>query len=161
VTEQMDKGKLLEEIQNEYANFSALLASLSDEQMTTKGVNGEWSVKDNLAHLTAWQRYLLDVVQRVREGATEPHPWVNMTEDEENEQIYQEHKDLPLAEVLAQFHSSYQQVLDTVRTMSDEEIELPLPSKRPVWQLIAGNTYEHYQEHGKIIQDWLAHSQSV
>jgi hypothetical protein len=26
----------------------------------------------------------------------------------------------------------------------------------PLWQLVAGDTYEHYQEHRAQIQEWLA-----
>ncbi|HEY4384036.1 MAG TPA: DinB family protein, partial [Ktedonobacteraceae bacterium] len=52
-----NKAELLTHIQAEYDRFEALLASLSEEQMTIPGVNGTWSVKDNLAHLTTWQDY--------------------------------------------------------------------------------------------------------
>ncbi len=28
----------------------------------------------------------------------------------------------------------------------------------PLWQFVAGDTYEDYEEHGKTIQEWLARS---
>jgi len=40
-----NKAELLTHIQAEYDCFEALLASLSEEHMTTPGVNGTWSVK--------------------------------------------------------------------------------------------------------------------
>jgi len=52
-----DKAELLAIIRDGYEQFEDLLASLQEEQMTIPGVNGSWSVKDNLAHLTAWQNY--------------------------------------------------------------------------------------------------------
>ena len=52
-----DKDELLAMIQSGYEQFEALLATLSEGQMTIAGVNGSWSVKDNLAHLTAWENY--------------------------------------------------------------------------------------------------------
>ena len=56
MTEQMNKTKLLNEMHNGYTAFENLLAPLSETQMTTAGVNGEWSIKDILAHLAAWQK---------------------------------------------------------------------------------------------------------
>ena len=56
-TRPADKAALLAMIQAGYEQLEVLLATLSPEQMTIPGVNGSWSVKDNLAHLAAWQGY--------------------------------------------------------------------------------------------------------
>ena len=85
-----------------------------------------------------------------------------VTEDEVNERLYQENKDRPLAEVQATFHTSYQRVLTIVQAMREETLNAPFPWRKdggPVWPFIAGNTYEHYEEHGNIIRRWLNSSQ--
>ena len=68
MTELMDKGTLLTKMREGYAAFEALLAPLSDEQMTTPTVNGNWSIKDNLAHLSFWHRHTLSRVEAVQKG---------------------------------------------------------------------------------------------
>jgi hypothetical protein len=159
------KAELLDKVQQGYAQFEDLLAPLSEEQMTTPNVNGTWSIKDNIAHLTVWQNYLLSRLRGVIDGSTsEPEfPLSAGTEDEENEQIYQQNKDRFLADVLADFRSSYQSVLATIQSMSEESLNGTFPwstSDRQVWSLIVGNTYEHYAEHSAIIQRWLENVRS-
>ena len=159
MTEHIDKAELLGNMQAGYNTFEALLVGLNEIQMTTPGVNGVWSVKDNLAHLTAWHLRQLDLLQGVRQGK---EPDIRLVEDssvdEINERFYQENKDRPLAEVLAAFRSSYQDVLADVQAMTDEELNKPISwlDDRPIWLWVAGNTYDHYEEHGGFIRNWLA-----
>ena len=159
MTEQIDKAELLANMQTGYNSFEALLAGLNETQMTTPGVNGGWSVKDNLAHLTAWHLRQLDLLQGVRQGK---EPGIRLVPessvDEINEQFYQENKDRSLAEVLAAFRSSYQHVLADVQAMTDEELNKPISwlNDRPIWLWVAGNTYDHYEEHVGFIRNWLA-----
>ncbi len=160
--ERIVKATLLDNIQAGYNQFETLLAPLNEDQMTTLTVNGTWSIKDNIAHLTAWQGYLLEHLQGVIDGKEPPEFMPGLTtEDEENERVYQDNRELPLAEVLAAFRASYQRVLATVQNVSEESMNAPLPwskSGNPAWSLIAGNTYEHYEEHGNIIRRWLGRS---
>ena len=159
MTEHIDKAELLGNMQAGYNTFEALLVGLNETQMTTPGVNGVWTVKDNLAHLTAWHLRQLDLLQGVRQGK---EPGIRLVQDssvdEINDQFYQENKDRPLAEVLAAFRSSYQDVLADVQAMTDEELNKPISwlDDRPIWLWVAGNTYEHYEEHGGFIRNWLA-----
>ena len=102
MVETIEKAALGEKVQSVYEQLNTLLATLSEEQKTTPGVNGSWSVKDNLAHITAWQ-YLLPA--RIQSWITgqEPaeFPPEFKTEDEVNEYIYQQNKDRPLAGCVA------------------------------------------------------------
>ena len=157
--ESISKSALLDNVQTGYLRFEDLLAPLSEEQMTTPTVNGTWSIKDNVAHLTAWHGYLLDQLQGVIAGKEPPEFMPGLsTEDEINERVYQENKKRPLADVLADFRASYHRVLAAVQSMSEEALNAPFPWSKtgnPAWPLIEGNTYEHYQEHGDIIRRWL------
>ncbi len=162
MAETMRKDTLLATIQNEYERLEALLSSLSEQQITAMQVNGTWSVKDTLAHLTTWQGYLLDQLQGVVSGKQPPAFMPELaTEDEINERVYQVHKDRPLAEVLAEFHTSFAHILETIKAMSEETLNATFPwrqDSRLVWNLIAHNTYLHYQEHADTIQRWLGNA---
>lgn len=162
VPETVEKAELLRRIQAGYDQFEAILAPLSEAQMTTPSVNGPWSVKDNLAHLTVWQNYLLDQLQGILTSQKPPEFMPGLSsEDEINERVYQENKDRPLGEVQAAFRASYQRVLAAVQVMSEEAINVPSPwstSGDPLWPFIVGNSFGHYEEHGGIIQRWLERS---
>ncbi len=156
--ETITKAALLDNIQSGYNQFEALLAPLSEEQMAIPAVNGPWSVKDNIAHLTAWHDYLLNQLQGVIDGEKPPKFMPGLSEDEINEVFYQQNKDRPLAEVLADFRLTYQRILAAVQSISEEALNAPFPWRingNAAWGLIAGNTYEHYEEHGNIIRRWL------
>lgn len=155
-----DKEAFLAMIQTGYDQFEALLATLSVEQMTTPGVNDSWTVKDNLAHLAAWQDYQAARMQAVVDGGAEPPPLAHGLADEDgiNAYLYQRHKDRPLADVLADFRASYQRVLAAARALSWDELNRPFPwydNGVPVGAYTLGNTSEHYAVHQEIIQHWL------
>jgi hypothetical protein len=154
-----DKAELLANIQAGYDQMEALLASLSEEQVTTPGVNGSWSIKDNLAHLSAWQNYQAARQEGTLDGVEPPDPAPGCeTEDEINEFYYQQYKDRPLAEVLTEFRASYQRVLAATRALSWEALNAPFPwagNSAPVGAYTMGNTYGHYELHREMIECWL------
>ena len=79
--------------------------------------------------------------------------------DQINAHFYQENKALTLDVVLQQFGTSYIQVVAAIQALSDEELTstqlFDWLGDTPLWQLVEGNTYSHYQEHAEIIQTWL------
>ncbi|GIV96708.1 MAG: hypothetical protein KatS3mg057_1365 [Herpetosiphonaceae bacterium] len=156
--DRMDKTTLLRLIQEEYGRFNALLAELSEEEMIAPGVEDDWSVKDILVHLTNWQTYMITRVRTALRGERpERRPDADM--DRINTAIYASHREQPLHEVRLAFHHSYQVVIETLETLNDEDLA---PGSRfrelmgePALGHIAGNTFEHYREHGANIRAWL------
>ncbi|HNP86424.1 MAG TPA: ClbS/DfsB family four-helix bundle protein, partial [Kouleothrix sp.] len=52
------KAELLERIRSSYAALNALVLQLSTAQLT-QPIDTTWSVKDMLAHITAWEQIML------------------------------------------------------------------------------------------------------
>lgn len=159
MSEVFDKASYIKKMRETYNELEVLLASLSEEQMITPNVNGPWSVKDNLAHLTAWLQYLLDNLQGISSNQ-QPPDWMPglSTEDEINAFIYQQNKERPLADILADFRAMHQRVLAKVESLSEASLNAPFPwnpGGSPSYSLVMGNTIGHYEEHGSIIRDWL------
>jgi hypothetical protein len=153
------KAELLRQIEEGFQAFEALVAPLSAAQMTTPTVNGTWSIKDNLAHLSAWHDYLAGVMRGVVSGEQPPAfvPGAE-TEDAENEALYLANRDRALDDVRRGFHTSYQDVLAALAAVDEDALNRPAPwstSENPIWGTVAGNTYDHYEEHGAIIRRWL------
>ena len=162
MTEQVDKTSILKEMSTSYAALVDLLTPLDKTQYLTEGVIPEWSIKDILAHINSWHNRLLKILDAAlhnqKPSLTGPDTVEEM--DKLNAQFYQENKTLPLDEVLADFHTSYQRIFDIVQAMPEEDLVNPhkfaWSKGTPLWQSIAGDTYEHYQEHTEQIQHWLA-----
>lgn len=151
----LDKQAILTSIQDSYAAFEAGLASLDARQMTAPVLDGGWSVKDTLAHLSVWHRRALDILDPVEPPRVPGIPASGIEDtviNQFNAQFYAAHKDLPLDEVLAGFRESYRQLLAEVERMSEARLMSSLRDETRFWQVVAGNTYEHYPEHLSAIR---------
>ncbi len=164
MAEQMDKTRILDEMRAKYGALEEILTPLDETLMTTAGVNGNWSIKDIMAHITSWHHRLLawlHAASRNEEPAISG-PDSDEEMDRLNEQFYEENKSRSLDDVLADFHTSYLQILDMVQTLDNEDLTNPhrfaWTKGNPLWYLVAGDTYEHYLEHSQPIKVWLAKS---
>ena len=54
----MKKAELLDWLQEEYQKWEAFIDQVGPAGMDQPGVNGDWSIKDIVAHLMGWNRYL-------------------------------------------------------------------------------------------------------
>jgi hypothetical protein len=153
-------------IQTSRAALDNLVASLDEKSITVPGVEGEWSIKDILAHLAAWEARLTVWLEAALRGerAARPEPgltWDAM--DALNEQTYRANRDLPLTAVLRQAREIHVRLLQTVQAclgqLSPADFERAPDGdgdEAPLKFQIAANTYEHYEEHVANIQAWLA-----
>src|SRR5260221_1202803 len=99
------KDQLLSALQNEQAGWKRLLDDIGEARMIEPGVAGEWSIKDIVAHLTAWRRRTVGRFQAaLRHEPTPPPPWPPQlpTDDEINAWMHASDRDRPLADVLAE-----------------------------------------------------------
>ncbi len=156
------KAQLLTEIRAEWARFETLLGGLNDDQMTTPGVQDAWSIKDMLAHITVWEKVLLDRLQAVSAGQATQYPPIQSEDDinKMNAQIYAENKDRPLGDVLSDFRAVHAEVLTAVEGLDEDLFAGTLPlgweTDPPAWRMIAANTNWHYQEHRQVLEAWLS-----
>ncbi len=158
----MPKPEILQNIRQERAHLEATLSRVSAEDMETPGVEGEWSIKDILAHIVAWEQRMIGWLQEAAAGLVPQMPEPGMTWDDLdllNQQTYEENKARPLAEVQADFESSFQQAVQTVESIEEADLSqaerFPWRAGRPLWVMVAANTWWHYKEHGERIQAWL------
>jgi len=156
--EKMTKPILLEQIRTERGRLEETLARLTHAQMLLPGVDGEWSVKDALAHISAWERRMISWVgSHLRhEVPAVPMPW---DVDHMNADTFAQVKNKPLAEVLEEFRLSYWDSLTLTESLSEEQLQTihadtwPMG---PLWTGIAANMNWHYKEHCLDIQKWLS-----
>lgn len=160
----MDKTTLLNTIQRERAQFEALIAPLSEEQLCSPTLDGQWSVKDIMAHVAKWELICARWLEECLRGET-PQPSERLDRTS-NDRIYEKYRDRSLPEVRRIFDSAHQHFLHQVNLLAEaySEDDLNAPHRFawteswPGFSLIAAiadNSYEHYQDHGAQIQSWL------
>jgi hypothetical protein len=165
--EQVTKASILKELSTSYTALEELLASLDEKYYLRQGVIPGWSIKDILAHINSWHHRLLSLLNAAIHNEKPSLVGPDSVEelDKLNAEFYQENKSLPLNEVLADFHTSYQHIFDITQAMPEEDLINPhtyaWTHGQPLWQSIAGDTYEHYQEHLIQIQQWLVKSEQI
>jgi hypothetical protein len=157
----MNKAELIDTLKTERNNWDAVLAQVGEERMTEPGVVGDWSVKDVLSHLTAWESRPLEWLEAARRGDTpRPADWPQgLSEDEENAWIYQRSASRPLQDVLQESRAVSNRIMELLNELPEEDLSDP---QHYAWtqgtsliDRMPGNTFDHYREHAQQIREWL------
>ena len=97
----MNTRQLLERLDRAWTEFEASYAGLSEAQLLTPGVQGQWSVRDIIAHVTWWEEEALEHLPLVRDGGRPPRYSVRYGGiNAFNALMTERRRHLPLAEVL-------------------------------------------------------------
>ena len=163
----MKKSELLDWLQEEYRQWGALLAEVGPARMEQPGVNGDWSMKDIVAHLTGWNRGLVSHLQAAQRNEPEPpRPWPAhlQGDDEINAWIYESNRERTVREVLDETHQIFQQIFAWVEVLpEDVRIEQVHQGGRVyhlVWlegqRLQPGEFFDHFHDdHEPDVRAWL------
>ncbi len=126
------KDDLLRELRAGHEALAATLRALTLEQLTRPGVyaddNGEWTVKDILAHITWWEQSCfgwLGLPPAVQRSAI---PQGLDGDDAINAAIFEGNRDRALDDVLASFERSFAALVGGIEAASEEQIDAPRAS---------------------------------
>ena len=145
----------MEPIETSWAELAELVNQVQEAGGLTKVGTDGWTVKDHLAHVGAWERSLLALIEGENRAAAMGVAETVEGTDAINEEIRKLHSADTPEEALAYFRDSHTQMVAALRKLSDADLQKPYsafqPSdpdeKRPAIGWVAGNTYEHYAEH--------------
>jgi len=157
----MTKARLLETLRSKRAAWDALLATVPAHRMTEPGVAEEWSMKDIIAHLTHYERWIADRLHEQLRGEQYTPTELDMIGDARNDILFERTRDRPLAEVLAESRQAFQLLLEGVEGHTEAFLIEPqrfegAPQPIVVWQLLRGDVYDHYAQHEPSVRRWLA-----
>lgn len=154
---------VLDRIRTSRSDFDTAVARLTDEQFTASGAEGAWSVKDLVAHVATWEQGVTALLQhqpRFEAMGVEDYS-SSMDIDAVNQRLYEIHQNRPSNEVLAMAHEAHERAVAVITTLSDTDLQRPYRdfsdedrpnSSEPIINWIAGDTYEHYEEHLPVVQ---------
>jgi uncharacterized damage-inducible protein DinB len=152
--------EFIERVSQARSRWEAVLAELQPEQMLLSVASGEWTVKDIIAHVTWHERQMLGLLQsRTLAGS---NLW-NLPLNERNQAIYEENRNLPLETVLSEAQATYISLIEEVKRLEQDDLNDPgrfkeMPAEWKPWQVLAENTYLHYQDHTSELEGWLRQS---
>lgn len=154
-----DKAELMARLEREWLALLHTIEGLSEAQMAQPDAGG-WSIKDNLAHLSEWERFLvrsqfqgLPAHQALQ---VEPAVLERFDENRMNAILLERNRGRTAPDVLADLHRTHAQLVAALEQASDGDLAKPTslitPEVNPVMVWTTYNTYEHYAEHRKTIQ---------
>lgn len=166
----MNKSSFLNKLQQERDKFELLLNRVGfTRSMTIKGVVGNWSIKDIIAHIWAYEQYISDRLNEIKHGEVyKPCKTLNaldafldefgypdfgsslLDDDTPNVWIYEKYKNVSLEEIVAQEIQAFSSIISSVESMPEHLIK-----QHNIFDRVTDNTYYHYREHAKAIKAWL------
>src|ERR1700730_5061390 len=156
----LSKTQLLTELRKEQAAWEALLNEIGEAHMTQPEVAGGWSIKDIVAHLTAWRRRSVRRFQALLNHEPDfspPWPPELREDDEINAWIYEANRNHPLADILNDSGVFFQQLVDHLDAFSEDELQ----DLRRILGLeedqVSGSMFfaHFHQEHESDMRTWL------
>jgi uncharacterized damage-inducible protein DinB len=144
--------ELLERLTREREALQRAGTDLSDEAFVATSVG--WSVKDHLAHVSAWERRLVGEVRgdhAVARFGLDEDAFSTTNGDVLNAMLHARHRDDPPAMVRAEFRAAGEALRATLAELTDADLMQPVrpddPHVKTLDELIAWDTFWHYPEH--------------
>jgi hypothetical protein len=156
------KADLIEGINGAWSNLERTIAGSDEEALTTPG-GDRWSVKDHLAHIECWERYLLALLERRSPSAAIDIDLATLrsTEDDAlNELLVEPTKAQPLSQVLTDLRRTHERLLAAIAALPEDDLERLAADYQP--EELAGDTdsiavWIHHicDEHLRDHVDWI------
>jgi uncharacterized protein (TIGR03083 family) len=162
------KAELMTQLQASWDALQEAAASVDPTRMATPGPDG-WSVKDQLAHVSAWERSLIALLTGESRAAAigmDEAAYAAADIDQMNAYIVSQAADATYPEVLAQAQATHNELIGILDRLSWEEINQPYRhfqpdcqeefGNNPALDWVLGNTTEHYPEHREYLERTVA-----
>jgi len=148
------------------ARWEALLSQVGESRMTEPGVTSDWSVKDIVAYVTAYEQGLVSWLEAASRGKSLELPVLDHPDvDHRNALIFAHNQRRPLEDVLADSRQVFQQLLRLAQALPELDLLDPQQTEwfvqprwgesRALWKCIADDSYDHYHQHTPGIRAWL------
>ncbi len=156
--EKLTNSELMAAIETERAQLEKALARFSEDQKTKALLKNGWSIKDLMAHISAWEQVGFDIVQPARDGKPLKAYVSKVFEsiDHFNAATFEKNKDKSLGEIEIEFNAAYKNFVALIETLDEDFIASNLPFEGAedlnVRSVISANTHLHYREHTQTLE---------
>ncbi len=156
---------ILAALKEQFTRWDGLLAGMSDAQHSAPHLPSDWSTKDELAHLWAWQQRSiarLETAHTLRPPAypawpPELDPEVEDV-DQVNAWIFESNRALPWPQMYERWRAGYLRFIELGASVSEMELldmgRYPWLEGRSLASTLLAS-YDHHQEHYDKLLAWL------
>jgi hypothetical protein len=154
------KAELVQMLHDEFRQWESLLAGLSQEQITERPQPGARSIKDDIAHLWAWQRRSIARLDAARNQRDPEYPeWPvagdpdadDHSPDAVNEWIFETNRDRPWPEVLSAWRNGFLRFITQAEATPEKDL---LEKDKYAWlpgyslaDVLIGSYEHHHIDH--------------
>ena len=166
------KEHILTALREQFNRWEELLASMSDEQITAPHLPSNWSIKDVIAHLRAWQQRSIARLEAALFNREPEFPkWLPELDpdsegntDQTNAWIYETYRELPWSKAHQNWREGFLRFLEVAEAISEKDL---LDAGRYPWleghplAFILLASYDHHQEHLEKLIAWLRQHENM
>ena len=152
------KDHILTALREQFNRWEELLASLGEEQITAPRFDDNWSIKDVIAHLWAWQQISIARMEATVLNQKPEFPkWLAEFDEgweenagQTNAWIYQTYHQKPWSEIYQKWREGFLKFLESGEPIPEKDL---LDRDRYPWlkgyplAFILVASYDHHQEH--------------
>jgi hypothetical protein len=143
----MDRAELRAALVEGRRRLDGVLARYDDAAMLDR-IDGEWTRKDVVAHLEAWERRVVELLDALRGGGSIDS---DVDTDERNARFFARDRGRSLEDVRTGERAAYEAMLAAIDGASDEELfdgrHFAWTEGDPLASWFRGNGDEHIDEH--------------
>jgi hypothetical protein len=139
------KRELLQKDDAGWADFRSLIDGLTPEEIEMAGYNGEWSVKDLMAHVGSWFAEAAVMLEQMRMGT---YARERLDVDGLNKEWFETWRDKDMSMVKSELMSARSRMLEEWDRLPEVDDE----ARRWFYE----STAEHYDEHVPRLREWVS-----
>ena len=152
----MEPEVLVDELTRERDALFEVLASVSEESMTTPGLVGDWSGRDLIAHVGYWTGHAGELIHELEQGRIDDIGAGQPPTDEVNETVARIARTTDLSTVRRREAASFDALVERIRAMEPALLELMLPDGASVAQGIREDGPAHSRVHADELRAALS-----
>ena len=145
----MKKTELQERVRDSHQKLTDALEGLSEEEATRTGLNANWSIKDALSHISAWEIEAARIITEIQNGTWKPQRLNNELIDEFNRQAVESRQNDSMPQVREEFDATHREMERLIESLPEEVDEAS-----PTYKYIEAVTFKHFAHHGAMIEEW-------
>lgn len=153
----MNRSELVQRIISSRSILSDLIEQVPENLRDHTEIAGLMTLKDVISHISWFELEMVNMLQTMR---LQGSPLWELMTDERNARIQELHAALPWQQVISTFEKTQSILVNLLDGLEDSALENPtyfnnMPEEWVPLEIIASNTYEHYEHHIRDIKDFL------
>lgn len=150
-----DVERLLAALDAARGAFLEVLDDVDDALVTAPGVVGDWSVRDLVVHVAAWDEHGAEALALAAAGRGGEFAYSGEETDAINERILAEARATSPADALEREETAFAAFREGIAALEDDRLGVRLGNGDAVEDVIRYDGADHYAEHTEHLRAWF------